>query len=359
MHARRAHDQHEMTSEPEIQGDTAAGPPTKGLGGRLAFAAALGVLVYAGLAAWADLDGLGDALREIPLWAPLAACALSFVNYLVRFPRWQRYLRLVGSDVGGAASLRIYLAGMSLTVSPGKVGEAMKSWLLREIDGTPLERSAPIVLAERVTDLFGFIVLIAITAGTSEHLGIAAFTALLAAGIVVLVATRQGAALALAIARRTPLVRDHADRIEQTLQSSRALLRPRELPLPVLLATAGWGLECVGCWLIATSVLPEGLGPVEGLTLVEVTYAFALAAVAGAVVVLAPGGLGVTEGLLTGLLSRGYVAAGQAAGAARATALSVTLVTRLCTLWFGMAVGLVALALHRRSRRRAGRAIPG
>jgi uncharacterized membrane protein YbhN (UPF0104 family) len=80
-----------------------------------------------------------------------------------------------------------------------------------------------------------------------------------------------------------------------------------------------------------------------------VTYAFALSAVAGAVVVIAPGGLGVTEGLQTGLLESGYRAAGLASGAIRGTALSVTLVTRLCTLWFAMAVGLLALRWHQRA----------
>ena len=304
----------------------------------------------AGLAAWADIDGLRAALAQIPPWAPAAACALSLANYLVRFPRWQRYLQLIGSDVRGVDSLRIYLAGLSLTVSPGKVGEALKSWLLREVDGTPLSRSAPIVLAERVTDLFGFIILIAVTAGTSEHLEMAAFTALLAAGVVFLVATRRGAQIALALAGRIPGLGSRTDELAATLDSARALLRPRELPFAVLLAAMGWGLECVGCWIIVTAALPASAGAVPALGLVEVTYAFALAAVAGAVVVISPGGLGVTEGLLTGLLSRGYAAAGLAAGAARATALSATLVTRLCTLWFAMGIGLVALALHRRSR---------
>ena len=126
-------------------------------------------------------------------------------------------------------------------------------------------------------------------------------------------------------------------------------LSPRELPLATLLAAVGWFLECLACWIIARSVLPPGVGLVEGLTLAEVTYAFALSAVAGAVVVIAPGGLGVTEGLLTGLLESGYRAAGLASGAIRGTALSVTLVTRLCTLWFAMAVGLLALRWHQRA----------
>lgn len=333
-----------VTEPPEREGSPQ-------LGRRLLFGVVLGLLVYAGLALWADLDGLGEALRSIPWWAPAVACALSLLNYLVRFPRWQRYLTLTGSEVRGWASLRIYLAGLSLTVSPGKVGEAMKSWLLRAEDGTPIARSAPIVLAERLTDLLGFLVLIALTSTAADHAWISGAALALTVALLVLVGSRSAARLVTGAVGRLPLVGSMAGRLDESLGASRRLLSPRELPLATLLATLGWFLECVACWIIARSVLPAGIGPVEGLTLTEVTYAFALSAVAGAVVVIAPGGLGVTEGLLTGLLEAGYRAANVAALPVRGTALSVTLVTRLCTLWFAMGVGLLALRWHRGASR--------
>ena len=318
----------------------------------------LGLAIYAALALWADLDGIGAALAEVPLWAPLAACGLSLLNYAVRFPRWQRYLKLTGSSVSGWTSARIYLAGLSLTVSPGKVGEAMKSWLLRDEDGTPIARSAPIVLAERVTDLLGFLVLIALSSSTSEHAWIPAVTVALTLAVLALVASARVASFAVSIARRMPApIASKANSIEETLGAARRLLAPRELPVATILATLGWFLECVGCWLIAGSVLPAVLpeaATADGLSLTAVTYAFALSAVAGAIVVIAPGGLGVTEGLMTGLLQSGYRGAGVAAQAARSKALACTLVTRLCTLWFAMGVGLIALQWHRRSRRRRG-----
>ncbi len=331
-----------------------AGAP--GLQRRLLIAVILGLAVYAAMALWADLDGLSEALRAIPWWAPVVACSLSLANYLVRFPRWQRYLTLTGSEVRGWSSLRIYLAGLSLTVSPGKVGEAMKSWLLRAEDGTPIARSAPIVLAERLTDLLGFLVLIAFTSTAADHAWISGAAFALTASLLVLVGSRGASSTVTRVVARLPLIGSMAGRLDESLDASRRLLSPRELPLATLLATLGWFLECVACWVVARSVLPPGIGAVEGLSLANVTYAFALSAVAGAVVVIAPGGLGVTEGLLTGLLESGYRAAGLASGAIRGTAFSVTLVTRLCTLWFAMAVGLLALRWHQhatRSRRTA------
>lgn len=331
-----------------------AGSPAGGhLGRRALLGLGLGLLAYVAFAAFHDLRGLGEALAAIPWWAPAAACGLSLANYLVRFPRWQRYLRLVGSRVSGRRSLLIYLAGLSLTVSPGKLGEAIKSWLLREVDGTPVSRSAPIVLAERLTDLFGFLMLIglfgALGAGGPGRDGVAALA--LAAGIgLALGLTLEGPrALLLRLGGRLPLLGRRIGSVRAALESSAELLRPREWALPSALATLGWGLECVGCWLIATSALPPDAAAIPSLSLPAVGHAFALAAVAGAVVVLSPGGLGVTEGVLCVLLTAGYRDAGLPDP--EAMALSVTLVTRLCTLWFGMVVGWIALGLFRRAAR--------
>ena len=107
----------------------------------------------------------------------------------------------------------------------------------------------------------------------------------------------------------------------------------------------GWGLECFGFWLIADS-LTEGDVP-----LLFATYAFALSAVAGAVLILFPGGLGVTEGTLSGLLAARYRSLGVAADAARAKAVAATMIIRLCTLWFAVGVGLLALGLFTRHAR--------
>ena len=322
---------------------------------RILFAALLGLFVYAALAAHRDARGVLRALRQIPPWAPLLMCALSLANYAIRFPRWQRYLEIIGSPTRGKASALIYLSGLSLTVSPGKVGEAIKSWALRREDGTALATSAPIVLAERITDLFGFLVLIlvfglaaaSLRAPTPLEVAITLVAFVLGTGAAWMLVSNRIREAALRMAARVPLLRPRIDRGRLLLDSGAELLHPRELPRATLLASLGWGLECIGAFIVARSVLPEATTPELGLALVG--YSFAVAAVAGAVVVIAPGGLGVTEGLFAALLTTGYRAEGLAMAEASALALSVTFVVRLCTLWLGMAVGLVALWCHRRA----------
>ncbi len=317
------------------------------LGRSLAFGAILGLVVLAVLAGWADVRGVRAALSRFPLHIAALACALSFANYGLRFVRWQRYLRRLGIEIPAGTSYLISLAGLAFTVSPGKLGEAYKSWLVKRVAGTPISVTAPIVLAERFTDLLAFLVLIAVggLATSPEHAWI--FWTVLA-GCGALLAFAVSAPLqerSLALADRVQLLTRFTPRIRTSLTSVRALLAPRQLALPTLLATAGWSLECVGFWLVADAFAPGAI------SLAFAVYAFALSAVAGAVLILFPGGLGPTEASMSALLTPRYVAAGLATESARASAASATLVIRLCTLWFAVAIGAIAALLFRRLSR--------
>lgn len=335
----------EPSTEPAAQG-----PPDRAtLRRRLGLGIFLGLLVYAGFALWGDVGSLGEALRELNLWLIPAAMALSFANYLVRFVRWERYRGLLGVRLDRSTSFLIHLAGLALTVTPGKMGEAFKSWLIKEVEGSPVSRTAPIVIAERFTDLLGFLVLVAVggLATAPEYAWVFWVTLAVCAVALFALGSRALGEWGCDLLARLPVIGGLAPKARTAFESTRVLMAWRELPGATLLATFGWGLECTGFWLVASSLV-EG-----GLPWLFCVFTFALSAVAGAVLIIAPGGLGVTEGTMTGLLRSRYLALGLAEEAARGRAVSATLVIRLCTLWFAMGVGLVALSAFRRRRARA------
>src|SRR6185295_4060216 len=134
-----------------------------------------------------------------------------------------------------------------------------------------------------------------------------------------MLSSRRVAKALLAILARTPGVRRLAPKFEGAFESTRVLLAPRELLFPTSIATLGWSLECTAFWLVARALAP---GAVPFLFAV---YTFALSAVAGAVLILFPGGLGVTEASMGALLRKRYMSAGIAADAAAAKAVSATL----------------------------------
>jgi len=329
-------DEQSRTSEPGNRGDR--------LGRSLAIGAVLGLVVLCAFALWSDARGIGQALARFPISVAVLACGLSLANYGLRFLRWQRYLTVLGIKIPIGTSFLISLAGLAFTVSPGKLGEAYKSWLVKEVTGTPIHVTAPIVLAERFTDLLAFLVLIAIggLATSPDHAWI--FGAVLAgcAALLAFAVSPRLQEFALARIARMPVVARFVPRVRDSLTSVRALFAPRELVFPTVIATLGWGLECVGFYCVVNAFVPDAV------TLSFATYTFALSAVAGAVLILFPGGLGPTEASMSALLTPRYVAAGLGVEAARASAASATLVIRLCTLWFAVLVGAIAALVFRR-----------
>lgn len=335
-------------------GEPAAAPPTSRFGRRLAAGALIGLVVYGLMALWADFDGLVRALRQLPPARVVEALLLASAGYLARFVRWERYRMRLGIQLQRGTSLMIFLAGFAGTVSPGKLGEALKSWLVREVDGSPLSRSAPIVVAERITDLLALLMLIAI-GGLGSHPEYAwMFWATLAvcAALIVPLARPALAKRLMAPLALIPGTSKITPRVDRALDSTAVLMAPRELPLAILPALAAWGLEALAFQRLASPFF--AVGPEYTFAL----FAFCLPLVAGAVAIFTPGGLGVTEGLMATLLVERLTVGGLAAGVAGGAAAAITMVTRLCTLWFALAVGLTALVLFRRSRGRAAPARP-
>lgn len=322
----------------------------KKLSHRLFAGVLLGLAFYVALALWSDVHVIADALKRLSWWVIPAACGLSFLNYVVRFVKWQRYLALLDVRIETRTSFLIYLSGLSMSVTPGKMGEVFKSWLLKKVSGTPISRSAPIVFAERFTDLLGYLLLIAVggLASDREHAWIFWATLGLCVAALVLVGNRGFAKLVLALAAKLPLGRRMSPKLEVALGTMRTLLAPREILLPTVVSFIGWGLECTGFWLIANAVVPDSVPFLFAI------FAFALSAVAGAVAIIFPGGLVITEGFLGTLLRPRFQAvvektlglAGDAAREyARSQAAAAVILARVCTLWFAVLVGFVAMGI--------------
>ena len=309
---------------------------------RVALGVAAGVAVYVGLTIWADAGRVGEALRAFRWSMAGLACLLALGNYLVRFGRWHYYLKLLDVRVRAGDSLAVFLAGFALTVTPGKLGEAVKAFLLRASHKVAVARTAPIVVAERVTDLIALLLLTLVGVFTFDPPAVdrrllVAGAALVVAGILV-VSVDPLAERAVALAARLPLLRGRlAHRLAEFHRSTAALLRPAPLLLASAIATASWFLECVAFWVVVRGF------PGAALALRPATFIYAAVTVAGALSFL-PGGLGVTEAGMLALIMR------FGSGITRGGAAASTFVTRACTLWFAVALGVPALILYARRK---------
>lgn len=311
----------------------------KGLGRKLVAATVLGVVVFAALVLYGDLQELGRRLGAFRWSAFGIALGLAASNYVVRFVRWEIYLRYLGVSVPKVESMLLYLSAFLMSVTPGKVGEVWKSMLLSERHGVPLTRSAPIVVAERLTDLLALILLASVGAVTFR-MGAAAIAAGLGmcAAVLAVVMSKTISGLCLRIGARIPGVRRAVPKIEEALGSLQTLVTPGRLVVATLLGVVAWFAECLAYWFVLGGFAGVDVG------LEPATFIYAVSTIAGAVAMM-PGGLGVTELGMTGLV--------QVLGESSPSAASAsTILVRLATLWFAVGVGGLAYLVLRARRPR-------
>jgi uncharacterized protein (TIRG00374 family) len=294
------------------------------------------VIAFAAFSVAGDVQELGDRLVGFGWWAFGSALALALGNYALRWVRWQLYLSRQGVSVPVSSSVVVFAAGLSLSITPAKLGELVKSYLLREMHDVPAAKTAPIVVAERVTDLIALLMLavIGVAVYGVEPILVLAAGALIAVGLVLLAWPPPARAL-VDLVTSPQRVRRFRAPLHETLTGLQSLCRPVSLAIATAIAIPAWSLECIGFALICNAF--PGVHVDMGLAFVI----YAGTTIAGALSFL-PGGLGVTEGAMTLALVRG------ASKLLTSTAIAATLLTRLATLWFAVVLGVVFLAIARR-----------
>ena len=294
----------------------------------------LGLAVYLVLAIVSGLEDLREALSGFDFFLIPAILGLVSLSYAVRFVRWTYYLRLLKVRVPLRANAAIFAAGLSMTISPGKLGEVLKSVFIKDVAGTPVARTAPAVVAERATDgtgmvLWGLLGALAFSFGPWLLL---LFLALTGVGIAVL-RSRRLSLLAEKALRKLPLLDRLAPHVGDFHGASNELLAFRPLVVASGISFLGWGLECAAVYLCAL-----GVGAEEPFLVV--VFVFAVSSLAGAASML-PGGIGAAEAGMAGMFTA-------VAGLSGGLAVALTFIVRLTTLWFATLLGVAGLLLVRR-----------
>ena len=271
--------------------------------------------------AWQAFSRLG-----IGGWLLLLSC--SFASYLLRFIRWQYYLRRAGWKLPPLLHLAYYFAGFALTTTPGKAGETIRSVLLRP-HGIPYPTSLACFFSERLLDVI-VVALLATLATFAIHQQHTFIIVLFVVTLIVIPFVHSPLLLKLlhALHQRfaSARIKDLLTKLIQLLHDARNFLALRPLYLGLLLGMLAWSLQGFAFYYIM-----QAIGFELALPLAMGIYAISL--LAGALSMI-PGGIGATEAAMALLLT--------AAGANPQLAVIAPVISRLSTLWFAVALGLLA-----------------
>lgn len=288
-------------------------------------AAYLAVVLYTGhekvLAAFTTIGPTG--------WIFIFSCSLA--NYYLRFLRWQHYIRSAGWEIRHRTHFLYYLAGFALTTTPGKAGETIRSLLLRP-HGVPYPVSLACFFTERFLDVIVIGVMASLTITIfEEYRGFVLLTTVLVLLCIPAIRSPLPGLLLHKIDRILKIGWLHKLILHSTtlLEHAQQFLSWRLIASGFSIGFTAWVIQGFAFYFIVQSLGFE-INPMAAMGI------YAISLLAGAVSFI-PGGVGTTEvvmGLLIALL-----------GAEPTVAVAAPLISRLSTLWFAVALGLLSTAL--------------
>lgn len=286
------------------------------------------IIVYALFVIFSDVSLLIEKFQDFDSKYLFIILPLVLLSYFIRGIRWNMLLKSLDINITIKQSLGIYFAGLAFGITPAKIGEVVKSYMLKKNHSQSISKTAPIVFIERYYDLVGIILisLIGIWFVNLEKITII----LLFIGAVIILVISQRRNLVESILKKIstiPILKKYLVNILLTFDSIHALLRPRIYTKGIAYSIFAWGIESLAVYMIFQGFKIELDFPI-------VVLIFTISTIIGGLSML-PGGIGVTEGGMLGLLLLYNID--------YTTAFGLVLMVRVFTLWFSVIIGLIFL----------------
>lgn len=283
------------------------------------------VLFYVAYIFYTGHQALFSAIASLGITDWLILLSFSLSNYLVRFIRWQIYLKKFGYSVPALISLAYYIAGFSLTTTPGKAGETIRSLYLHQH-----KVRFSISLAAFFTERFLDVVVVACLALLSLLQFIEYQPAIISAIIILLLLAAlfaYGNTHNL-VDKLLPFIKINflhglLKHLSLFLANTRQLFLFKMLGTGLVLGAIAWLVQC----LVFVYLLQHF--HVELSTWVTIGI-YAASLLAGAISFI-PGGVGTTEAAMAFLLIT--------VGVDKQTALIIPVISRIASLWFAVMLG--------------------
>ncbi|MBI9070320.1 MAG: flippase-like domain-containing protein [Melioribacteraceae bacterium] len=258
---------------------------------------------------------------------------LTFLTHLSRFFRWSYYLRLLKINIKTSESLLIFFSSLIMAVTPGKLGEFVKSYSLKKHADIPLSVSSPIIIAERITEFLSLLIITACGIFLYNFGILIVLTLLGLIGLILLLFSNQKFVQGfITILTKISFLKKYRPSIMGVFEKSNILLKPVPFINALIINTIGWIFEFYAFYIIIHSFNSD-------FSFLWASFIFAFSIVVGAASML-PGGLGITDGSLSYLLMHFNIN--------NENAVAITIITRTVTLWFTILLGIIFLLIYTR-----------
>ena len=257
--------------------------------------------------------------------------ALVIIGWFVGFYRWVLLLKHSDIRIPASQNFFIFMSGYALSIIPGKVGELIKSQLIKTLYDIPRTKTAPVVLVEKFYALAGAIIagiIGIIILGMDFNLVL--FSIAILSVIFFLIYYRPVFQYGLKRITKFKFFSKYSDNITDSYEILRNSTGSGISSICIALAICYWIIISLSVYV---TLLAFGI---EGASFLKTISIYTSSVIIG-VITFIPGGLGVTEGSLVGLFTL--------EGINMSIALILSVVIRLTTLWYSVSIGFIGLKL--------------
>ena len=289
------------------------------------------VAIYAIFLFISDYQKISDVVIDFRIEYLIPILSLVTASWIPLILMWHLLLKKNEITIPFRKNILIWLSGSALSVTPGQVGELIKSQLIKTLYDIPRTKTAPVVLVEKFYALTGGIIagiIGIIILGMDFNLVLFSIATL--SVIFFLIYYRPVFQYGLKRITKFKFFSKYSDNITDSYEILRNSTGPGIASICIALAICYWIIISLSVYV---TLLAFGI---EGISFLK-TMSIYISAVIIGVITFIPGGLGITEGSLVGLFTL--------EGIDVSIALIVSIIIRLTTLWYSVAIGFIGLKL--------------
>ena len=251
------------------------------------------------------------------------------ISWLPLFMKWHILLKNCEIDIPLGKSVSVFLSAPALGITPGQIGVLMRSQILKTSSNIPRTKTIPIILVEKVYDLVGALlasIIGIIILEIEPYLIIIAVSVL--STIFFFMYYRPASELFFRRMTKTKFFSKYVENISEFDKTIQKSTNVKIATICILLAVTYWFIISIAAYYTLIGF------DVSILDYLQVLAIYTTSILLGAISFI-PGGIGITEGSIASLFTLN--------GIDVSTALILSVMIRVLTLWYSVGVGFIAL----------------
>jgi len=277
-----------------------------------------------------DITKINDSLMKMNPFYLLIAILLWISGNLIKTVRWHFFLNEFDNRIPFKQNFKYYLAGLAFVISPGRIGEIVRSPYIKRDYGVSISKTSSIVFVERVYDVMGLTIVLIIGLSLVEFNKTILLVPLSMLILIILILKNKNKLLKLMkLMSKIKLLRNIDSNVEEVHDSVLKLMKTKFFLLGCSISTVTFLLNSVGVYFLIS-----GLGAVLSFEEIMVIFPASLFI---AILSFIPAGIGVFEGGMIGMLTL--------FGVHYEIAIATTILIRIITTGIMSVIGLYFLKI--------------